>query len=155
MLEKIKDYLYDISDILIALVLVAVITIAITYKITDAFTIKIFNPIDDEQTAITEQIPEEETEVVVGENTPESQDPSEVTEPIEIEPATKVNFEVKRGMTGYNIANLVLEKGLIADINDFIQRVEELGLGNKLRSGTFSVSSNIPLDDLINVIAGK
>jgi hypothetical protein len=157
MMEKIKDYLYDISDILISLVLVAVIAISITYKITDAFTIKIFNPEEEIVIPVSEQIPDNEETVIIDPEEPssETETPSESVDPIEVGPATKVSFEIKRGMTGYNIANLLLEKNLIDEVNDFIQRVEEMGLGSKLRSGTFNVPSTIPMDDLINIISGK
>jgi hypothetical protein len=156
MLERIKDYLYDISDILISLVLVAVIAISITYKITDAFTIKIFNPIDEEVLSVTEQFPEPETDdpVIVEPTDPSTTEPV-TEEPIDVKPAEKVKFEITRGMTGYNIANVLLDSHLIDDVNTFIQRVEEMGLGSKLRSGTFNVSSNIPMDELIKVISGQ
>lgn len=156
MLERIKDYLYDISDILISLLLVAVIAVTITYKITDAFTIKIFSPVDDPAVPVTEQIPTDPSEQVVPETPGETETPvEEPSEPIEVQPAEKVRFEIERGMTGYNIANVLLDNHLIDDVNTFILRVEEMGLGSKLRSGTYNVSSTIPTDELIRVIAGQ
>ncbi|MBN2261241.1 MAG: hypothetical protein JW702_11885 [Clostridiales bacterium] len=156
MMEKIKDYLYDISDILVSLVLIAVIAVSITYKITDAFTIKIFNPIDDSVITVQEQIKiPEEDQPAETEEIEITEIPDTTVTPIEVKPSTKVAFEINSGLTGYNIANLLLEKGLISNVNSFIERVEALGLGSKLRSGTFSVPSDIPLDELIFIITGK
>ncbi|MEA3422499.1 MAG: hypothetical protein U9Q80_01620 [Bacillota bacterium] len=154
-MEKIKDYLYDISDILLSLLLIAVITISITYKITDAFTIKIFNPVSEPVIPVSEQIDVPEIETPIIEENPAEAEPEETVDPIEVKPSTKVDFEINSGLTGYNIAKLLLEKDLISDVNEFIIKVEELGLGNKLRSGTFSVPSDIPMVDLIYIIAGK
>ena len=154
-MEKIKDYLYDISDILLSLLLIAVISISITYKITDAFTIKIFNPASEPVIPVSEQIEVVEVETPIIEENPAETEIEEPVDPIEVKPSTKVNFEVNSGLTGYNIAELLLEKDLISNVNEFIVRVEELGLGSKLRSGTFNVPSDIPMDDLIYIIAGK
>lgn len=154
-MEKIKDYLYDISDVLLSLLLIAVISISITYKITDAFTIKIFNPISEPVIPVSEQIEIPEIETPPIEEDPTQVEPEDTVDPIEVKPATKVKFEINSGLTGYHIAKLLLEKDLISDVNEFILKVEELGLGNKLRSGSFSVPSNIPMIDLIYIIAGK
>ncbi|OPL07742.1 MAG: hypothetical protein AVO33_03670 [delta proteobacterium ML8_F1] len=153
MMEKIKDLLYDVSDIALSLLLVAVIALSITYKITDAFTLSIFEPDATTVIPVSEQLapPEEPSSEAPPE---EPVEPSE-DEPVEITPPTKVQFKIEQGMTGYNIANLLHEKGLIQSIDNFIARVEELKLGSKLRTGTYSVSSAIDMDELIYVIAGQ
>ncbi len=153
MMERIKDFLYDISDIALSLLLVAVIALSITYKITDAFTLSIFEPDAATVIPVSEQIDLPVAEpVTVPDDTPA--DPVD-DEPVEVTPASKVQFTIKQGMTGYNIANLVYEKGLIQSVDAFISRVEELKLGSRLRTGTYSVSSAIALDELIQVIAGQ
>ncbi|SCZ81276.1 MltG/YceG/YrrL family protein [Acidaminobacter hydrogenoformans] len=67
----------------------------------------------------------------------------------------KFTIEIKSGSTGYAIAKLLVEKGLVTDTQTFIQRVEALKLGSKLKAGTFEVAKGMPLDDLIRVITGN
>jgi len=155
MFEKIKDYLYDISDILLSLILIIVIAVSITYKITDAFTIKIFNPTNEDVISLDDQFSNLDSDLISEPIDIDNPSDSEGNDLIEVEPSTMVNFEINSGLTGYNIANLLFEKELITSVNSFIKRIEELNLGNKLRSGTYSVSSNIEMDDLIYIISGQ
>lgn len=67
----------------------------------------------------------------------------------------KLTIEIKSGSTGYAIAKLLVEKGLVTDTQTFIQRVEALKLGSKLKAGTFEVTKGMPLDELIRVITGS
>lgn len=156
MFEKIKDYLYDISDILLSLILIIVIAVSITYKITDAFTIKIFNPANDNVISVDDQfsdlVSDSDSSELIETDVPSDSKDNAL---IKVEPSQMINFEINRGLTGYNIAKILFEKELITSVDSFIKRIEELNLGNKLRSGTYSVSSNIDMDDLIYIISGQ
>ncbi len=62
---------------------------------------------------------------------------------------------IESGSSGYSIGTLLEEEGLVPDTQTFIKRVEELGLGAKLRSGTFDLSTDMSLDEIIYKISGQ
>ena len=181
MLEKIKDILYDVSDIVVSLVIVALIFFVVSWKISDSLAFDVTIPEQNPQTQVAGQDPNivEIAEVPDAETTPseESSDETETTTPSETPTeeatettpstdakpgGTQVNLvgvtkeiEIKSGSSGYSIGKLLATEGMVADTNTFIKRVEELGLGAKLRSGTFTLSSDMSLDEIIYKISGQ
>lgn len=182
MLEKIKDILYDVSDIVVSLVIVALIFFVVSWKISDSLAFDVTIPEQNPQTQVAGQDPNivEIAEVPDVETTPSegSSGETEPTTPSETAPTeaasettpstdakpggTQVNLvgvtkeiEIKSGSSGYSIGKLLATEGMVADTNTFIKRVEELGLGAKLRSGTFTLSSDMSLDEIIYKISGQ
>jgi len=182
MLEKIKDILYDVSDIVVSLVIVALIFFVVSWKISDSLAFDVTIPEDKaptetatqdpnivEITDVTEtETPADTTETETGTETANTEEtPS--GESTETEPSsdakpggTQVNLvgvtkeiEIKSGSSGYSIGKLLATEGLVADTQTFIKRVEELGLGAKLRSGTFTLSTDMSLDEIIYKISGQ
>jgi hypothetical protein len=155
-MEKLKDYLYDISDLLLALGLILIIVFTLSYKITDAFTIKLFAS-EQKPTEFIDKITDSslqtnvQTPVEVEPTTPVIEEPKEEV----IVSGTPIKFSISSGSSGYSIAKTLQEKNLINDINEFLKRVEELKLGSKLRSGEFTINSGTSLDDVIYIITGK
>lgn len=180
MLEKLKDILYDVSDIMMSLVIVALIFFVVSWKISDslAFEVKIPeksgaeevvtqdpNLVDIEEVTDSGQSSSEATgetaQAESGEST-EASGSSETSSTDAKPGGTQVNMvgvtkeiEIKSGSSGYSIGKLLAEEGLVADTQTFIKRVEELGLGAKLRSGTFTLSSDMSLDEIIYKISGQ
>ena len=187
MFEKLKDILYDVSDIVLSLIIVAIIFSVVSWKISDslAFDIEVPDKTNVTETATTDpNIVEiqEVTDTPVTEstegtsnttetatNTSESSTETASTDGTSTDSAsdakpggTVVNLvgvtkeiEIKSGSSGYSIGKLLTAEGLVADTNTFIKRVEELGLGAKLRSGTFKLSTDMSLDEIIYKISGQ
>lgn len=181
--EKIKDILYDLGDVLITLLIIVVIIGTVSWKISDSMTYsnalaKSQPPVISEETDAGDHAPEQSgtSENVVSESGQQAS--SEVQPSVNTLPASgsssgsnstpasggttspvaggeKFTIEIKSGSTGYAIAKLLVEKGLVTDTQTFIQRVEALKLGSKLKAGTFEVTKGMPLDDLIRVITGN
>ncbi len=83
----------------------------------------------------------------------------EVTDPIpEVITPTPSGQEVEvvipSGSTGFAIAKILKDQGFISDINGFISKVEEMGLGAKLRSGTFKLKTDMNQEQIIKILAG-
>jgi len=174
--DKLKDMLYDLSDTLITLVIIVLIIGTVSWKISDSMTYS--NALAKAQPP---EISQEEAPTPAGESPTVSTEPgspaSEVQPSVNTLPAVgtestgseaqppaagtpaaggqKMTIEIKSGSTGYAIAKLLVEKGLVKDTQTFIQRVEALKLGSKLKAGTFEVTAGMPLDDLIKVITGN
>ena len=173
MFEKIKDFLYDISDIFVSLLIIGVIFFAVSWKISDTLSVDInaplapttesvqtteasivVTPIDPETTS--EQSPETSTEVTT----------EAVTEPVTeavTQPATQApiqnlvleNFVVSDGELGYTIGKNLEAQGFVHDADDFVQRLIQMGYDSKLRAGTFKLDKRDSLDVIIKVLAGE
>lgn len=178
MLEKIKDIFYEMSDLLFALVIILVMSTVITWKVTDSLAYSknsVPENVPIEQTNTEEAISQNNNESPVEvqqqppttidiepiEQVDESDSSNDTSTSSAIEnipvpqPATVVKINIPSGTPGVRIAKILKENHLIDDTNQFISRVEELKLGSKLRSGTFSMSSDTSLDDIIYVITGQ
>ncbi len=61
--------------------------------------------------------------------------------------------EIPSGSPGVAIARILKEKGLITDINGFIQQVDAMGLGPKLQSGKYTFKTGMGLEEIIKILA--
>lgn len=174
MLEKIKDIVYDVSDILLSLVIVALIFFVVSWKISDSLAFEIEIPeksgiaqaeegdtdiidiseVDDSSESSSETAGSDDTAGTPEETPASGTDAKPGGTQVELVGVTK-EIEIKSGSTGYSIGKLLAEAGLVPDSQTFINRVEELGLGAKLRSGTFTLSSDMSLDEVIYKISGQ
>lgn len=161
MFEKIKDFFYDISDIFVSLLIIAMIFVSVSWKISDTLSIDIDAPItseiDQEQVddppviIVTPEVPEEPVD-----ETPAPEDPVvEGEDPAPEAPLDLKTFTVSEGSTGYSIGQKLQSEGYIDDVNSFVKRLIEMGYDSKLRAGDFKISMNDDLDTLIKVLAGQ
>lgn len=199
MFERLKDFFYDVSDIILSIIIIVIMVFAISWKLSDTISyspIKInpqenssyaVNPEPDESHSLesenpsssseedetsSEEIsiesPESETNEVsqgeAAEEVPstENESPSEedvVAKPsnenINVVSVKEINFIVPSGATGSSIAKKLQSEGLIEDTSIFLNRLEALNLGNKLRSGTFKLSTDMDIDGIINKLTGR
>jgi hypothetical protein len=156
MFEKIKDFFYDISDIFVSLLIIALIFISVSWKISDTLSIDMDAPIasaiDQEQVndppviIVTPEKPEDPVD-----ETPE--DPDVVAEPVT--PVDLKTFTVSEGSTGYSIGQKLQSEGYVDDVNSFVKRLIEMGYDSKLRAGDFKISTSDDLDTIIRVLAGQ
>ena len=180
MLEKFKDFLYETSDLLLALAIILVMSSVITWQVTDSLAFNNQNNITEglEQTfgksnslpttgssddLFTEDDIDKPDSPVEDANELSSNPPAVnpvIVEPISppvqkaVEP-TMVSIQIPNGTPGAGIANILKGKGLIEDSGRFIARVEELNLAMKLKSGSYKIESGSSLDDIIYIITGQ
>lgn len=172
MVEKLKDFFFDISDTLFSLLIILIMVFAISWKLSGAMSIPIFKDINNEISAakpqpkisIEEETPsndikasaediskESNLEKTNSEETASSHNSIKISEV----PIVDIKVEIPRGTTGSGIAKILKEQGLIDSTSQFISRVEELNLSPKLRFGTFTIKSNSSLDQVIAIITGS
>lgn len=160
-MEKVKDFLYDISDLFFSLLIIGIIFFVVSWKLTDTMSVSWFSNIDRDPIEETEVVevttPNLEEEVTVTDPVEEVTEPvEEVTEPVEeIVEVRDVTFEVAPGSSGYKIAVQLQEEGLITDVDEFIQTLGDLKLGNKLRAGTFKLNTGMTVEEIIKKLAGQ
>jgi len=173
MFEKIKDFLYDISDIFVSLLIIGVIFFAVSWKISDTLSVDINVPLSPNTEAVNTT---EASIIVIPENPETSTEPNSdastetttetVTEPVTeapTQPATQapvknlvlVNFVVSEGELGYTIGKNLEAQGFVRDADDFVQRLIQMGYDSKLRAGTFKLDKKDSLDVIIKVLSGE
>lgn len=176
MFDKIKDFLYDISDIFVSLLIIGVIFFAVSWKISDTLSVDINAPVSPTSEAVetteasiivtpvepeTTTDPDAETST---ESTTEavSQPATEATTEAATQAATQApqnlvleNFVVSDGELGYTIGENLEAQGFVYDADDFVQRLIEMGYDSKLRAGTFKLDKRDSLDVIIKVLAGE
>lgn len=175
-MERLKDFLYDMSDVLISLIIVAVIFYVVSWKLNESMPVEFHfgeEPVagaedpntpppitqanDDTENRPVEETPGSEnpsTETPIT-TTPQAETPPTTAAPVVTPPSQvqKISVTIPSGATGFAIAKALKDKGLIKDVNAFIKHVEDLELGNKLTAGTFSLSTDMTEEQIIKKIA--
>lgn len=160
-MERVKDFLYDVSDLFFSLLIIGIIFFIVSWKLTDTMAVTWFSNIDDN--APVAELPIDTTPIVDDIVVEDETDPvvedvvEDETEPVqeEVVEIQDVNFEVSPGSTGYKIAVKLQEEGLIEDVDSFIQTLGDLGLGNKLRAGNFKLNTGMTVEEIIKKLAGQ
>lgn len=166
MFERIKDFLYDISDIVVSLLIIGMIFFAVSWKISDTLSVDINAPI-----APTEAIETTEDSIIAVETiestesveeTTEGLDPTSTeastetpTEPTTTQPAVLETFVVAEGELGYTIGKNLEAQGFVSNRDDFVKRLIEMGYDSKLRAGSFKISKTDDLDTIIKILSGQ
>ncbi|KAB3525447.1 MltG/YceG/YrrL family protein [Alkaliphilus serpentinus] len=177
-MEKLRDWLHDTTDILLALIIVVVMSGVVFLNLGDWFEVGptvtaaeypqtvTTNPNDDasnpeedpiigDAVEIVEETPEAEGETdeeAADANQPEEEQQQEESTP----PVTVV--EVKRitipdGTFGAGIANILKENGLIENPTEFVRTAENMNLATRLNSGTFDIPTDSSLEEIVRIIA--
>ena len=159
MFEKIKDFLYDISDIVLSLIIIGLIFFAVSWKISDTLSMDVEAPTDSViETTTGSQIsvtPVETTEATVESTEETTEATTEPTTEAATEAPKLENFVVAEGEPGYTIGKNLEAQGFVADSDEFVKRLIEMGYDSKLRAGTFKISKTDSLDTIIKVLAGQ
>lgn len=179
MFEKIKDFLYDISDIFVSLIIIGVIFFAVSWKISDTLSVDINAPInssteteattDGPKIVVTPVEPTDtsttpgETTTAEGATEATTQSPTEATTQAPTEAPTQAStqtpvleiFVVGEGELGSTIGRNLESQGFVSDSDDFVKRLIEMGYDSKLHAGSYKISKTDSLDTIIKVLAGE
>jgi len=163
--EKIKDFVYEITDVLLAIVIALVIILVIGWNLGDWFD---FISIDNifNSPSVDNMLQDESSSKINTEqnNSQTGLIPDNKLEDTTTETATENNttqiliIEIKSiiipsGTPAVGIANILLEKSLIDSVAAFIELSENMNLSSKLKSGTFEISNDSSLKEIIKIIA--
>ncbi len=159
MLEKLKDFFYDLSDTFLSLSIILIMVLVITWKLSGAMSIPILSSVTAQNEVVNDntlKLEKNGAENSTDNNNTASEEPTKTNTDIEVInlEAKDVKVEIPKGTTGVGIAKILLDKGLINDRSEFINRVEELNLAPKLRFGNFTIKSTSSLDQIISIITG-
>lgn len=179
MFEKIKDFLYDISDIFVSLLIIGVIFFAVSWKISDTLSVDInaaantttegiettegskivVTPVDSTEASTEASTEEGATEATT--TAPTTEAPTEAPTQTPTQAPTQAgtqaleNFVVGDGELGTTIGRNLEAQGFVSDSDDFVKRLIEMGYDSKLHAGTYKISKSDSLDTIIKVLAGE
>ena len=165
-MKKLKDFIYDYNDIVLAILIIIVAGAVIFWKVSDIMAYPAFakaqqeakqqeqtinmddidltpTPIDTNVNPGTDEIGGEGSE---GQATPEV--PPEVTP----QPKVDKKFEVKSGDYFSTAAKNLKTAGLIEDSQAFIQTVKDLGLESKLQIGIFTIPAGATYEEIAHIL---
>ncbi len=161
-MEKLKDILYDMSDVIISLFIIAVIFAVVSWKLNDAMPLdSTFFAAEETTTETTALSTESTVDIVMTEATSETdQSDQQTTVATTIAPTTAAavvnkTITIRSGSSGNAIAKQLQQAGIIADSKEFLKVVDKLGVATRLQVGTFTLSSNMSYEEIARILSGK
>lgn len=161
-LNYLKDLLYDVTDYSLIIAVVVVIGAILIWRFNILFDIKVAKePIKQTDIPVVEkpiETPSDNSEHDLTPETPDTPDDSETPnkEPSITDIDTSgeyIEVNIPQGTLPNEIAEVLLDKGLITDKKDFLNKAIELELDRKLQCGDFSIKKGSKLEDIIKTIA--
>ncbi|NLY71864.1 MAG: endolytic transglycosylase MltG [Clostridiales bacterium] len=165
-MNKLKDIIYDKNDIFVALIIVIIAGLIIHNRIEvimaypselvaeasssqgKVVSEQEWQPVIEEPSE-EEETSDEEEPVNEEEETPESE---EQVKPSDEPQVTEVTVKIEYGATGNQIAQILIDKGLISSFSEFYTAVEAANADTKLQAGTFKIPSNATPEEIISII---
>lgn len=161
MFERLKNFIYDISDIVIALLIIGVLFFSVSWKInntlnidlshTDNRDVVVINPTTEIPTSTMAETTTEE--FISEETTTEAPIPSTTTASADLS-EEYISFQISEGQLGHTIAQNLKNQGLISNVNEFVRRAFEMGVDSKLQIGTFKLKKTDDLDTILRILSG-
>lgn len=181
-MEKIKDLLYDLSDVFLSIMIIVLIFGVVSWKISDVMKVPGVSVAQSENTYVSvtdEVIDDNKIEVITLETADETAEETTNTDstdgetnvdtstsvdtsttssdakPVPTKKTFTISIEIPSGTTGFGISKILKSNGLITDTNEFLQLATKLELVNKMRSGTYELSSDMSMEDMIRKLTGR
>lgn len=183
-MKKIKDFIYDYNDVLVALLIVAAAGIIIFWRVNAVMDYASYvanepvknidvnfegidlKPVDTEDQKDAEVEPERPDDPAPVDPTPVDPTPVDPTptDPTPVDPTPETptvksyKLEVSKaaGTTSWtSVGKKLQENGIIEDYKTFVARVTVRKDDGKLKPGTFDVSSEMTVDQIIDILIGK
>lgn len=152
-MEKFKNFLYDKSDLLVALIIVAAAAVIIWFSINN-----IMEPIaaESDDTASGKAQTEESTDAtttsgaaVTGSAADSKLDNGQQTDQGSAKAAKII---ISAGESSDQIAEKLLAAGVITDKNAFFSKLDELGIAGKIQEGSFEIPAGSTLEQVCKII---
>ena len=140
-MNKIKDFLYNINDVVIALIIVALAALLIISRI---------NVLMDSSVVETASSSTESSESVDGGNG-EGSGENEDGE-VSADGTYPHSLYIAYGESTDSIGQSLVDLGLFSSVDEFNTAVEAAGAATKLQAGTFTIPQNATHDEVIEIL---
>lgn len=148
-MEKVKNFIYDKSDLLLALLIVAVAALIIWFGISN-----IMKPYTDKAEARTDK----QVEQSVANDEPVAATDQQTSPAASEEPndqyVTKKTAKIiiQPGEDSDQIADKLIAAGAITDKNTFYAKLDELGISTRIQEGSFEIPAGSSLEAVCRII---
>lgn len=157
-LEKIKDILYDFSDYLIIAGIILSIVLIIGWRLDILFPETIAMVDSNNLSEVEEEIEETKKENIdladKDSEAAQTSNDKESKEDQEKDPEI-IKVSIPKGSPSTSIGTILMELELIDSVSDFEEKVYELKLEKKLRSGDFDIRKDDSLESIVKIIANE
>lgn len=159
-MNNFKDFIYDISDLILGFVVVLIIAILLFINI-NRFFLSTFNSnmgsnlniIASEKTDDTkESIPVENTNTTVSQPTQTNANDNKVQNDKTKLQEVNVNIIIESDSSSSDIADILYSNDIIMSKEEFLDYIRKNNLENSLKSGTFSLNKSMTIKDIVNTI---
>ncbi|NLY67393.1 MAG: endolytic transglycosylase MltG [Tissierellia bacterium] len=145
-MDKIKDILYDGTEYILMIAIIAVVVLVINWRLEGLFAMDIES--SNVQVEVgNESVVNEFSDYVDDKEEVEEKEENENSEEAEI-----VNIEIPSGTLPGEIGNILASNYLIDSKDEFINKVIEMGVETKLKSGSFKIVKGSSLEEIINTL---
>jgi|GEM_PF-3363726 len=148
-MEKLKDIFYNHFDGVLMILVVGIMFLVLNLRFSSLFEInmekQLLANID-----VSEQLEAARESGEIDEAPAPSDEPSE---PEIIDATGLVTIEIPMGVTSYDIADKLLEHGIIEDTSIFIDRLIELNITDRLNYGSYEMSPTMEIDEIIDIMS--
>ena len=159
-MNNLKDFIYDISDLILGFVVVLIIAILLFINI-NRFFLSTFNSnmgsnlniIASEKTDDTKESKSvENINTTVSQPTQTKANDNKVqndnTKPL----ISNVNVIIESDSSSSDIADILYSNDIIMSKEEFLDYIRKNNLENSLKSGTFSLNKSMTIKDIVNTI---
>lgn len=176
-MNKLKDFLYEVSDLILAAIILTFMLSVVGWQLYGWFTPQDFSIDYNKPEEIVITIPKEDSisndsKTIDTSNSTTSSNESnqDQSKQVETPPAestntknnqiiqeenTLISFSISNGDSGYKIDSKLLDLGLIKQKGDFVNKIIELKLDSKIKIGDYQIKKGSSIEDIINQITRK
>jgi len=145
-MEKLKDFIYEHSDLFFTTVIVIVVGVVVSSSLYGWFNIK---DNENKYKEMNEVIQEEQ---IPDQDTP-TQQPATPAQPSNDNPAAAIkNIEVASGSSSASISLALEKQGLIKSSDEFLNLLVSSGKETKLKAGTFAITQGSTDSQIIDIL---
>ncbi len=146
-MEKLKDIFYNHFDGVLMILVIGTMFLVLNFRFSSLFEINM----EKQLLASIDVSAQLEEARALGEIEEEPAQPiDQPNEPEIIDAMGLVTLEIPMGVTSYDIADQLLEHGIIEDTSIFIDRLIELNITDRLNYGIYELSPAMDIDEIID-----
>ena len=153
-MEKFKNFIYDKSDLLIALLIVLIAGAVISFGVSNIMEPYVAGTNAGTDSAITESENGGDP-ALAGAADVGSEDPDFTTN-YAIADGTKtpepMSIIIREGESSEQIAGKLIEAGAITKKTDFYEKLKEMGMESRLQPGSFEIPAGTSMEEIIRIL---
>lgn len=156
-MNKLKDFIYDYTDLLLSLLVVLgiVFVIGTNFTIFDQNLSSFISSSNNKNASDNQSLIDEDQDDIEENNTNnylEEDESSEDGEYESIDESETVTIQIPQGATAAQIGDELHTQKLVDSSAEFVEMTEDLNVSHRLRPGTFEIPKDATLREMIQIL---